>query len=213
MRKLLIATVIIALLVQLVLYGRNYIQNINPKEGGFRIAESKAPVLKGLKNVLFVGGTGGIGRQVAESVVKRGINVTVVGRSKPKEKDFIDNSLVKFVSADLTSMVAAKNLVETIKNEKFDVVFFTTGITIWYLEHTKEGIELDLSISYLSRQVIVDGLIANGLDTVKLDSGRKPRIFLMGGPGLFPEPDLEDINWENPEKNRNIPRHLNTHIF
>jgi len=35
----------------------------------------------------------------------------------------------------------------------------------------------------------------------------------MGAPGMNQEPNLEDINWEDPKKNSFVPRHLNTHIF
>jgi len=200
----------IAILIQ---YGRYKIQNATPKKDGFLISHSKPPYLLGVKNVLLIGGTGGIGRQLAESLIKRNIHVTVVGRSRPKEKEFMDNVHVKFISSDLTSMKVAKDLAETLKDEKFDVIFFTTGTAHFHLEHTKEGIESDLAISYLSRQVLLDGLIGYGLDRVTLSSGRNPRVFLMGGPGMSADPSLEDINWEDPEKFKSLPRHMNTHIF
>jgi hypothetical protein len=54
-------------------------------------------------------------------------------------------------------------------------------------------IELDLAISYLSRFVIVRG-VAERLGVNRTEQISKPRVFVMGGPGVGIEGDPSDLN-------------------
>jgi len=97
-----------------------------------------------------------------------------------------------------------------LKHEDFDIFYFTIGISPFKNVKTQEGIESDLAVSYLCRHVIVKEFLKRGFDTKTLPK-QKPRVFLMGGPGLSVNPALEDINWESSFSS--ISAHVNTHIF
>ncbi len=159
-------------------------------------------------NALIVGGTNGIGKALTESLLKRKASVTIVGRSEPK--DITGNSLFKatFVKADLSSLKVAKETANKLKDNAFDAYIFTNGILPSSLTRTSEGIESDLAVSTLSRFVMINEFLANGLGQKRRESGLKPKIFIMGFPGAKTEAKLEDFNWE---KSYNyLDAHFNT---
>jgi NAD(P)-dependent dehydrogenase (short-subunit alcohol dehydrogenase family) len=129
-------------------------------------------------NIVIVGGTGGIGKAIANAAVNKGANVTVVGRI------FRENPLtskIKFIQADLSCMRTALAIAKQLDIEKLETIIFTQGIFAGK-EHkvTEEGIELDMAISHLSRFVMLRHL-AIRFENKKLE--KKPRIFVMGFPG------------------------------
>lgn len=157
------------------------------------------------KQFLIVGGTKGIGAALARSLIKRGAEVTVTGRSKSEETP----DKAEFIQSDVSLVKNAQNLVRTqLKGRKFDTVVFTVGIiTRSTLTRTAEGVEEDLAVSYLSRFVIVNELIqANAIE------GRK-KVFIMGYPGQNLEPtSVEDMNFETTPY-KQFPAHMNTVLF
>jgi NAD(P)-dependent dehydrogenase (short-subunit alcohol dehydrogenase family) len=140
-------------------------------------------------NALVVGGTGGIGKALTDQLARRGAKVTIVGRKAPE--GLPEN--VKFVSADFNSVKVARETARGLKDEVFDLIVFTTGIFPGELVRTSEGLERDLAVSYLSRYVIMQEFLANGLATVKLPSGKRPRVFIMGFPGAKNEGNLKPV--------------------
>jgi NAD(P)-dependent dehydrogenase (short-subunit alcohol dehydrogenase family) len=135
--------------------------------------------LKGLK-VAIVGGTGGIGR------------VVVVGQT------FRDSEVpgIQIVKADLSLMREAKRVGQALPAEALDLIIFTTGILPGpKREETAEGIERDMAISYLSRLVIVRE-IAPRLGKDRPVARMKPRVFIMGFPGIGQTGRLDDLNAE-----------------
>lgn len=153
--------------------------------------------------VLIVGGTSGIGRALAKELVTLGATVTVVGRS------FKDEGVtrLKFVKADLSSLREAQHMASNLPAEDFGLVVFTTGIIpAPKREETKEGIELDMAVSFLSRFVILREL---ALKLGKaLQNTKSPRVFIMGFPGADVKGNVDDANSEQSYKV--IPTHKNT---
>ena len=157
------------------------------------------------KQFLIVGGTKGIGAALARSLIKRGAEVTVTGRSKSEETP----DKAEFIKSDVSLIKNAQDLVRTqLKGRVFDTVVFTVGIfSRSKLTRTPEGIEEDLAVSYLSRFVVANELIqANAID------GRK-KVFIMGFPGQDIQPtNVEDINFETTPY-KQFPAHMNTVLF
>ena len=142
--------------------------------------------------VAIIGGTGGIGRALAQHLATLGAKVTVVGRS------FRDQNIpgLTFVEADLSRMQEAARVAEELPAQNLDMVLFTTGVMAGPMhETTNEGLEADLAISYLSRLVILRG-IAGRLGQRPSAGGRKPRVFSWGFPGTNQKANLEDLNSE-----------------
>ncbi|KAJ3273399.1 hypothetical protein HDV01_004469 [Terramyces sp. JEL0728] len=158
------------------------------------------------KNILIVGGTAGIGKALAISSLKRGSAVTVVGRRKPDQ----DLEKAKFIQKDLTLMRDAAKLPSDIDLSKYDIAVFTNGIMpSGKRVETKEGIEIDMAVSCLSRFSILKYFATKKFGASRSDRNAKPRLFLMGYPGK--EISLENVDDLNSEKNYNLMNaHMNT---
>ena len=158
------------------------------------------------KNYLIIGGTAGIGKALAESLLKRNAAVTIVGRRS------LDSSLSKavLVKKDLSLMKNARELADEVDVTMFDVIVFTNGIISQKTRvETADGIEQDLAVSYLSRLAFLKRAVEIGFPSDKRkDTSRKPRVFIMGYPGKEQSVNLDDFNSEKEYKQ--WPAHMNT---
>ncbi len=144
------------------------------------------------KNVAIVGGTGGLGRALAQQLASRGAQVTVVGRT------FRDAGVprISFVEADLSLMTEAARVGRELPAEQLDLLVLTTGIfAAPTRQETPEGLERDMAVSYLSRLVLLHH-IAPRLGTGRADTSIPARVFVMGFPGTGQSADLQDLNAE-----------------
>jgi NAD(P)-dependent dehydrogenase (short-subunit alcohol dehydrogenase family) len=173
---------------------------------GFTWARGSADALQlAGRRVAVVGGTDGLGRAIARVLARRGAEVTVVGRT------FRDEGVanVSFVRADLSSMKEARRVARELPAERFDLVLFTTGILAAPTrETTREGIERDMAVSYLSRLAMLREL-APRLGSARTEGATKPRVFVMGFPGTgqLGEP-VDDLNAERSYDAMKV--HMNT---
>ncbi|WP_245881576.1 SDR family NAD(P)-dependent oxidoreductase [Streptomyces milbemycinicus] len=156
------------------------------------------------KRLIVFGGTGGLGQAVARQALQRGAEVTVVGRTF---RDTPSDRLT-FVKADLSSMREAVRLGEELPVESYDVAYFSLGIMAAKTrEVTREGLERDMAISYLSRLAVLQGLSPR-LGTGRPGGAAQPRVFVMGAPGTGMVGDLDDLNSEKAYKP--MVAHMNT---
>jgi NAD(P)-dependent dehydrogenase (short-subunit alcohol dehydrogenase family) len=156
------------------------------------------------KRLAVIGGTNGLGRAIAQQALARGAEVTVVGRT------FRDDTAARlaFVATDLSSMGEAVRLGREFPAERFDLVLFTAGIIAAKTrEETREHIERDLAISYLSRLAVLQGLSPR-LGSARADGAPRPRVFVMGSPGSGQLGNPDDLNSE--ENYRPLMAHGNT---
>lgn len=147
--------------------------------------------LKGMK-VAIVGGTGGIGRALSRFMASRGARVVVVGQT------FRDSGVpgIEFIKADLSLMREAQRAAALLPTEHLDLLVFTTGIMAGPTrEFTPERIEQDMAISYLSRLVILRE-IAPRIGKSRSAPRMKPRVFVMGFPGVGQAGNPDDLNSE-----------------
>ena len=156
------------------------------------------------KKLVVIGGTNGLGRAIAQQALARGADVTVVGRT------FRDAPAARltFMPADLSSMSEAARVGRELPAESFDVALFTTGIIAAKTrEETHEHVERDLAISYLSRLAVLQGLSPR-LGSARQDGAPRPRVFVMGSPGVGAIGDPDDLNSEKNYKA--MTAHANT---
>jgi NAD(P)-dependent dehydrogenase (short-subunit alcohol dehydrogenase family) len=158
------------------------------------------------KRVLIVGGTAGIGKALAIHCMKRGAEVTIVGRRKPDES----LKAAQFISKDLALMKNAQALTSELNVSKYDIAIFSNGIMTGSVrQESAEMIELDMAVSYLSRFAFASKLFGRtsfGFD--RSDQTRKPRIFIIGFPGYKNEATVDDFNQEKEYKQ--WAAHMNT---
>ena len=156
------------------------------------------------KRLAVIGGTNGLGRAIARQALTRGAEVTVVGRT------FRDDPAARltFVAADLSSMSEAVRVGRELPAESFDVALFTTGIIAANTrEETAEHVERDVAISYLSRLAVLQGLSPR-LGSARADGVPRPRVFVMGSPGMGKIGNPDDLNSE--DNYRSMAAHDNT---
>jgi hypothetical protein len=156
------------------------------------------------KKLAVIGGTNGLGRAIAQQALARGADVTVVGRTfrdAPADR-------LTFMPADLSSMSEAARVGRELPAESFDIALFTTGIIAAKTrEETREHVERDVAISYLSRLAVLQGLSPR-LGSARQAGAPRPRVFVMGSPGVGTIGDPDDLNSEKNYKS--LTAHANT---
>lgn len=144
------------------------------------------------RRIAIVGGTGGIGRGFTHVLTARGAQVIIVGQT------FRDagSPNVEFVPANLESMKEAERIGRSLPAEDLDMALLTTGIfAARTRQGTREGLERDMAVSFLSRLVIIRE-IAQRLGRNRPATGIKPRIFVWGYPGTGRSGTPGDLNAE-----------------
>ncbi len=146
------------------------------------------------KTAVFVGGTGGIGKALADEAAAQGARVIVVGQTRRNEN-------VEFLKADLSLMANAKKIAEQLKAEKIDFLVFTTGIfAAPNREETSEKLERDMAVSFLNRLLMLDILCPYLKDEAK--------ICIWGYPGFNQKGNIADLNSD--KKYSAMTAHMNT---
>jgi NAD(P)-dependent dehydrogenase (short-subunit alcohol dehydrogenase family) len=159
--------------------------------------------LSGRKAVV-VGGTDGLGRELARKLAALGASVTVVGRTFRDE----GTARIDFLKADLSLMAEGRRVGRTLAAEELDFVFLTTGIMAApQREVTPEGLERDMAVSFLSRLAILREL-APRMASAPRQGRPRARIYVMGFPGTGEKGNLEDLNAER--SYASMPVHMNT---
>lgn len=163
-----------------------------------------------MKTILITGGTMGIGKGIAMSLLKQGNRVIAVSNSKENGKIFINDAKNSglaenaiFIQADLSLISESKKLLELIKNDfaRLDgLIFCATKHNKKYIE-TSEGLEFSFTLDYLSRFTLSYGL------KELLEKTKNPFILNICGTGLNGK-----VNWEDMQhKNRFVPLKVMMH--
>lgn len=158
------------------------------------------------KKIAIIGGTNGIGRALAHTLVAKSAEVTVVGRT------FRDSGIprLNFIQADLSQLKQARRVAQELPGETLEAIIMTTGIFPGKQRlESPEGIEVDLAVSYLSRFVIVRQM-AEHLGSKRISKNIKPKVFIMGTPGSNQQANFDDLNSEREYKL--MTAHVNTVI-
>lgn len=147
---------------------------------------------------VITGGTSGIGREVAESLVHAGRRVVIVGRNEAEGRHLADlySGKLVFERADLSLMRNVHRLSEAIRTigEDVDLLVHCAGAHAQSRVRTDEGIELNLAINYLAKFALTVGL------TPMLRAAAKARIVIVGSPYIF-----NPVSFLRPERLNNDP--------
>ncbi|MFJ8153657.1 SDR family NAD(P)-dependent oxidoreductase [Streptomyces sp. NPDC094468] len=144
------------------------------------------------RRLTVVGGTNGLGRALANEALRRGAQVTVVGRTL---RDAASARLT-FLAADLSSIREAVRVGRELEVENDDVLLLTTGVfASTRRAETPEGIERDMAVSFLSRLAVVREAAAR-LGAGRAQGSSPARVFVMGSPGWGELGRVADLNSE-----------------
>jgi NAD(P)-dependent dehydrogenase (short-subunit alcohol dehydrogenase family) len=153
------------------------------------------------KNALIIGGTDGIGKEIALSLAKANCQIIIIGRDIEKGirlKNEIQissgNSSIEFFEANLFLLSEANRLADKIINHfsQLHYLVHSAGVIMGKRTITSEGIETNFAINYLSRFVITQRLLP------LLEKGGKSddpsRILLISGAAMNGKIYYEDVN-------------------
>jgi NAD(P)-dependent dehydrogenase (short-subunit alcohol dehydrogenase family) len=150
-------------------------------------------------NMVFVGGSSGIGLAVAVEVARRGAGVLIVGRSATRGE--LARDLIKqaggndatWLSADVSSVAGAARAAEEICSWRSSIhgLVHSAMETSFRRTTTPDGFERAFGLQYLARyvlnRVLVDNLAASGDGRIVHVGAKAPARLL---------PDLGDLQFE-----------------
>ena len=153
------------------------------------------------KNALVIGGTDGVGKEIAYGLAKVGCSVIIVGRDAEKANRVkIDiqkktgNQDIKFIVADISLIAEANELADTVMTffSEIHYLVHSAGIILNKLVITAEGIETNFVVNYLSRFAITNKLLA------LMGKSGKPhepaRILIISGAAMGGKIYFDDVN-------------------
>lgn len=153
-----------------------------------------------MKTYIITGGTQGIGKGIALTLLKQNNRVIVVGHSKSNGENFIEEASnlgfadrAIFIQSDLSLVEANNKLIEQIKKEYPAIdglIFCAAKHNQKYIE-TSEGFEFTFALAYLSRYVLGYGLKEN------LEKTDNPIILNICGTGMNGTINWEDLQHKN----------------
>jgi NAD(P)-dependent dehydrogenase (short-subunit alcohol dehydrogenase family) len=124
------------------------------------------------RTVVVTGGTNGIGAATARLLRRQGARVVIVGRSAEKADQLVAEAAalalpgsMQAIVSDFSSMRAVRAAVDDLAAiaPSIDVLVHSVGVFLTQPEHTSEGVEKDLAVSYLSRYVFLEHAHHRGL--------------------------------------------------
>jgi NAD(P)-dependent dehydrogenase (short-subunit alcohol dehydrogenase family) len=126
------------------------------------------------KKVIVVGGSAGIGRQVAVDVVDHGGSAVIVGRSKARVDDTVAELMSRSgeawgIAADLTDRAAIADVQRELSEHHSDATLLVNAAGIFipkpFLEYDAQAydsyMELNYALFFLT-ETVVEGMIARG---------------------------------------------------
>ncbi len=135
------------------------------------------------KNIVILGGTDGIGRALAQMLVRDNF-VLIIGRSENKGRRFTEQNErnAKYLVADLSLLNNLSSVVHDIKSEfeTIDYIIHTADVLKVKRHNTTEGLETCIATNYYSR------VLFNQLIIGEEPSLRPERIIHIGLAGIKP---------------------------
>lgn len=158
------------------------------------------------KNVLVVGGTGGIGAGAAIRFAQLGASVTIAGRNQQNGAEMVEKMKAAspaaaqfyYLPVDITVMADVKRFAREymeLNKEGLSILVVTSGgLNVGPRRDTTEGIEHNFAISYLGRFLVINKLLPLLL---RAPDGARVMSVLSAGHG-GPISDLDDIEMKKP---------------
>jgi NAD(P)-dependent dehydrogenase (short-subunit alcohol dehydrogenase family) len=138
------------------------------------------------RTALVVGGTRGIGKEIARQLAQSGYDVTIVGRPSTHGQAAADEVGATFAAADVSLLSDVRALADTIgaRHDRLDHLVQTADVIKPGRVVTAEGLEASFATNYLSRFLLV-GLL---LGSVRAARGAILHVAAAGARGAALKP-------------------------
>lgn len=152
-----------------------------------------------MKTAVITGGTDGIGRALANTYLRRGFRVVVIGRNTAKGQAFLDAAATigaegrsGFLTADLSLVGDTTRLIEELTDRlpRIDVLVLGARYHRSIRSETAEGFESNFALSYLSRFLLSHGLIG------PLEQAERPVVVNFAASGQAGPVQWDDLQLE-----------------
>ncbi|KAL7928344.1 NAD(P)-binding protein [Trichoderma chlorosporum] len=128
--------------------------------------EKDIPSLSG-KVVFITGGTGGLGKQSVQALVKRGpLHIYFTGRNQEAAdaiiNDFKTENLnvgLTFLKMDFGSLESVRAGVNRFKHDRLDILMYNAGVMAVPPAVSKDGFEIHFAINHLAHAMIIHQLL------------------------------------------------------
>jgi NAD(P)-dependent dehydrogenase (short-subunit alcohol dehydrogenase family) len=153
-----------------------------------------------IRTALVVGGTDGVGKEVARGLLRSGMDVIVVGRDADKGpraeaelRASAKGGQVQFVACDLSELAEVEVLAHTVllQQPALHVLVLCAGIVRGSLVLNGDAIESNFMVNYLSRFVLIERL--RPLLSASAQSAAS-RIVLVSGAAQGGTVDFDNVN-------------------
>ena len=149
---------------------------------------------------VVVGGTDGIGKEIALGLARRHYRLIVAGRDAVKGARASDELIANgasgaiFLEADLSLIGQARRLAELITGSipRLHVLVHSAGVVLGSRQLTAEGLERNFTTNYLSRFVLTQQLLP--LLERSGSADRPAKILLIGGGARGGKIYFDDVN-------------------
>lgn len=146
---------------------------------------------------LVTGGTGGIGAAIAGRLAHEGLQVIIVGRDETKAREVIEampqvgrGRRHEFIAADLSLLADTARVADSVcrRHGRLDAAVFCAGILSTIPEWTREGLERNFALNYLSRYLLARRMLP------LLQRAPSGRLVLVANAGMYKDTlDFEDL--------------------
>jgi len=154
-----------------------------------------------VKNAVVTGGTDGIGKEIAQGLVRAGHRLILVGRDAEKGARAAQellattgNSGVRFIPADLSSLAETERLARDVilHFPRIHYLVHSAGIVRGRRELTKDGVESNFAVNFLSRFALTQRL----LPALKVagQPGHTARVVMISGAARNGTIHFDDVN-------------------
>jgi deazaflavin-dependent oxidoreductase (nitroreductase family) len=152
------------------------------------------------RTCMVTGASGGMGRELAASLARRGARVVMVCRDPDRGRAARDaiievtgSSAVELLLADLSDQTAIRRMVAEFldRHDHLHVLINNAGAHVMRRELSIDGIEMNLAVNHLSAFVLTNLLLPT------LKSSAPARIVDVASRAMTKSIDLDNLNWEH----------------
>jgi NAD(P)-dependent dehydrogenase (short-subunit alcohol dehydrogenase family) len=152
------------------------------------------------RTCMVTGASGGMGREIAATLARRGANVVMVCRDRDRSLavrdsivDATGNRSVEVLIADLSDQAAIRRIAGEFleRHDRLHVLINNAGAHVMNRQLSVDGVEMNLAVNHLSAFVLTNLLLPT------MQSSAPARIVNVASRSMTKSIDLDNLNWDH----------------